>query len=685
MGSLGIGSWDLVAGSSVPDVWGIGIAGGKTAYSVYGEHEFIICEFVPLNGDPDAYFPNNRIYERDKGSLIWSFKGAYQASTANDGLAGFVTNPSSTSARLYIVGGSYNDGYTTEVYRSDVKWASYNAITGELGTSWTSSGSIPVALKNGACIVDSSGYVFLVGGYNSEWTVHGTATIYSAPVNGDGSVGTWVPHATLPRMVHGVHSQPLLFITSPKAGYSGPKRLWVMTRSVESTNVTYLSLYSSVITNGSLGAWTTHKDLLESSNIDALPVGNAYFPSHANVVTDHITGERALLVSSNTGLWSFPIDNYGTVGEKSATAIAIHPLGRIGTIGSVAQTGLTAPKAMLAGGTNSATDVYTSSVYSATLIFGEIVTMQPPGAVVTAGVVTGVGLQSSGVTLQPPGATITVDVGKSVTLEPPGASIEAIGIMGQSASAEMNPIGATLESTVIIYEIVTVDVEMSPAGAEISADAKPGTLAVVTLEPSGASIEATGLLGNSVTVILEPDAATLSSTVIYSTPESPVLAFGVDFTSGTLCVNAENSATTQFMNFDYTSYAEVGGLVLATGKNGGLYSVAAGDLDGENEIDAFFTLPSSDLGVNNAKRLRFVHLGYESSGSLKFSMAFDNKTPFESTIPPRKEGLQRGKFSITRSESGRYLTSAKFENIDGCDFYFDDIEALPIILHSGRQ
>ncbi len=158
-----------------------------------------------------------------------------------------------------------------------------------------------------------------------------------------------------------------------------------------------------------------------------------------------------------------------------------------------------------------------------------------------------------------------------------------------------------------------------------------------------------------------------------------------DFTSGTLCVNAENSATTQFRNFDYTSYAEVGGLVLATGKNGGLYSVATGDLDGESEIDAFFTLPSSDLGMNNAKRLRFVYLGYESDGSLKFSMAFDNKTPFESTVPPRKEGLQRGKFSITRSESGRYLTSVKFENIDGCDFYFDDIEALPIILHSGRQ
>ena len=90
----------------------------------------------------------------------------------------------SAGAYLYVVGGF--DGTN---YYSDVQVATPNTSTGDI-TSWTKNEEIPY-VEGGLSAVGANGYVFVFGGRNGVATTSCSANIYSAAVNGDGTLGHW--------------------------------------------------------------------------------------------------------------------------------------------------------------------------------------------------------------------------------------------------------------------------------------------------------------------------------------------------------------------------------------------------------------------------------------------------------------------------------------------------------------
>ena len=136
-------------------------------------------------------------------------------------------------------------------------------------------------------------------------------------------------------------------------------------------------------------------------------------------------------------------------------------------------------------------------------------------------------------------------------------------------------------------------------------------------------------------------------------------------------------ATTQRVGFPFTSMCKFGGSYLGVSSSG-LFSLGGDDLDG-SVIDSYFEPITTDFGIANDKRMRFVYLGFECSGKLTLVITVDEKTERSYNITPKKTGQQRIRVAIGRDGAGRYW-NFRIKNVNGCDFSIDSIDILPIIL-----
>ena len=146
-----------------------------------------------------------------------------------------------------------------------------------------------------------------------------------------------------------------------------------------------------------------------------------------------------------------------------------------------------------------------------------------------------------------------------------------------------------------------------------------------------------------------------------------------------LRVNMRNNAISQYGNYDFKSFCDFGSVCLACG-DGGIYSLNGSDDDG-TDISSEFKSMTTDFDVANQKRLRSLFIGGEWDGWLKVTITDDEGNSREYLTPPLDSGnLQEGnKVAIGRDGKGRYW-NFEVENIDGCDFSVDSMDALPILL-----
>lgn len=151
----------------------------------------------------------------------------------------------------------------------------------------------------------------------------------------------------------------------------------------------------------------------------------------------------------------------------------------------------------------------------------------------------------------------------------------------------------------------------------------------------------------------------------------------------TIDTNMKLKAPAQFSNYDFNSLCNFNGMKLGVNNNG-LYKILCGDADGTAEIDAYFTIATTDYGVSNTKKFRFMYFGYISDDDLKITISVDEGTPIDIILTSNKDGLQCSRKSITRELHGRYWT-IKVANTNGADFSVNDIEALLIILSQGHK
>lgn len=86
-----------------------------------------------------------------------------------------------TKNRVYLIGGKDNSGYLNTVSSATIN------SDGTLG-AWSASGTFPIAISD-AQLITTKAHVYLIGGRNSSGYLN---TIYSATINADGTLGSWV-------------------------------------------------------------------------------------------------------------------------------------------------------------------------------------------------------------------------------------------------------------------------------------------------------------------------------------------------------------------------------------------------------------------------------------------------------------------------------------------------------------
>jgi hypothetical protein len=138
--------------------------------------------------------------------------------------------------------------------------------------------------------------------------------------------------------------------------------------------------------------------------------------------------------------------------------------------------------------------------------------------------------------------------------------------------------------------------------------------------------------------------------------------------------NLKNNATTQ-RRFDFNSMFKFNGKVWFTNSTG--LNTIGGNDDNGADIDAYFEPVTTDFGVPNPKRARFVHLGFETDGDLEVDVSFDGSSSETLSFTPQssKTGQQRMTVAVSRTYQGRYFTT-QIRNVDGADFAIDgyDVE-----------
>lgn len=140
-----------------------------------------------------------------------------------------------------------------------------------------------------------------------------------------------------------------------------------------------------------------------------------------------------------------------------------------------------------------------------------------------------------------------------------------------------------------------------------------------------------------------------------------------------LRLNTKIAAPTQYL-MPFNSLSRGDGVVLA-GSNDGLFTLTGGSDDG-NDIKSRVAMVTTDFGIPNYKRFRWIQVGYESAEDLELTVSADEGTMEEYTLPARKtDSSQSGaRIPIHRTIVGRYFTIT-VSNPDGVHFTLDSITA----------
>jgi hypothetical protein len=179
--------------------------------------------------------------------------GSWSSATNNFGVGIYVHTMSAYNGYLYVTGGinSLASGLNTVQYAPV-------AQTGDISAAWTTSTNTMSTKRFYHASAVSNGFIYVTGGNNGTVTAGTlTNTVEYAPLNSDGSVGTWVsatPFAT-PRDDHGtVIANGKLYVIG---GYSN------LTDVQYATIASNGALTTQTCPNSSVATWCTTTSLLE--------------------------------------------------------------------------------------------------------------------------------------------------------------------------------------------------------------------------------------------------------------------------------------------------------------------------------------------------------------------------------------------------------------------------------------
>ncbi len=195
---------------------------------------------------------------------------------------------------VYEVGG-YDS--TTYAYLSSVDYAPLNA-DGSVG-SWQTTTSLPQATADSSSVI-YNGYIYEIGGESSTAPGVAQASVYYAPLNADGSVGSWQTTTSLPQAI--IYSQPVV-----NNGYIYEIGGYDTATSTSLSTVYYAPLNA----NGTVGAWNTTAALPQGIDSATSAEYNGYV---------YEIGGLGSSGSKIATVYYAPLNANGTVGAWNTTA-----------------------------------------------------------------------------------------------------------------------------------------------------------------------------------------------------------------------------------------------------------------------------------------------------------------------------------------------------------------------------
>jgi hypothetical protein len=165
------------------------------------------------------------------------------------------TSGTAYNGYVYIVGG-YSTGYSAASYYAPING------DGSLGT-WLISGINLPATQTYGSTVAYNGYLYSIGGYDGLGSGLSNHVYYSKLSSADGSIGAWSTGTSSPYS-SGWQAQGSAVVNN---GYI------YITGGVSATNTVY---YSKIAANGSIGTWVATTNLPVANNNATLVVQNGY-------------------------------------------------------------------------------------------------------------------------------------------------------------------------------------------------------------------------------------------------------------------------------------------------------------------------------------------------------------------------------------------------------------------------
>ena len=218
-------------GSRTDIVYSVPISGSENDYSVYYSYDNTNY-MMPGSGKPWQ-----QQYEINTTQLAditgWS------AGTSLPSIVS-VSHSIVTKNRVYLLGGWNGTAHVSTVYTAPIN------TDGTLGT-WSTGTSLPDILSYSQAIVTKN-RVYLLGGATSDINSAAISTVYTAPINVDGTIGAWTTGTALP----GTLSASQAIITKNRVYLLGG---WNGTAYVS-------TVYTAPINvDGTLGTWSTGTSL----------------------------------------------------------------------------------------------------------------------------------------------------------------------------------------------------------------------------------------------------------------------------------------------------------------------------------------------------------------------------------------------------------------------------------------
>lgn len=302
-------------GGYLASVYTAAIAGGLNDYSAYFTSD-TTNYMVAGSGKP--WQQQYQINTTQSGNITgWSTDTALPTAL-------YASQAIVTKNRVYLLGGHNATNWLSTVYVSTIN------SDGTLG-GWSATTSLPGPLGNSQAIITKN-RVYLIGGQDVSVAV---ATIYTAPINSDGTLGSWTTGTSLP----GSLTETIVVATKNRVYLFGGNN----------SSATISTVYTAPINaDGTLGAWGTGTSL----------------PGNIAVSQAIVTKNRVYVIggqyngSYSANIHTATINSDGLIGTWNTSGSLPGPLG-------VSQVIVTKTCVYLLGGYNGTN--YTNTVYIANI------------------------------------------------------------------------------------------------------------------------------------------------------------------------------------------------------------------------------------------------------------------------------------------------------------------------------